>query len=103
MSKKKIFTNDFTESMAELSRLTLSPDEASYFPEQFNKTLNTIGKLDEVSVKGADEANNITGLINIYRKDEIDTSRILKQKEALSDAKRKYDGFFVVKGVLDEK
>ena len=99
----KTFTEEFTSKIAELSRLKIDKKETEYFTGQFNSTLKTISNLQELKTKGVKEAYNITGLVNIFRNDELDKGRLLSQEEALSNGKRTYKGFFVVKGIFDEK
>lgn len=99
----KTFTKEFTSKIAGLSNLDLDENEISYFTSQFNKTLDTINNLSKVDTKNVKEAYNISGLKNIFREDVIDKKRMLSQEEALSGTKRKHNGFFVVKGILNEK
>lgn len=103
MKNKKTFTEDFTAKIAKLSKLDLSEKEINFFTKQFNDTLSIIDNLKKVKTKGIKEAFNITGLKNVFREDKIDQKRILTQEEALSNAKRTHKGYFVVKGIFDDK
>jgi len=42
----------------------------------------------------------LLGLKNVTREDKIDETRMLSQKEALSQAKKTHKGFFVVPAVI---
>jgi aspartyl/glutamyl-tRNA(Asn/Gln) amidotransferase C subunit len=103
MASTKIFDKKFILKMADLAKLSVDEKEADYLSLQFNKTLATIDDLKKLNTSGIPEAYNITGLTNVFREDKIDKSRILTQKEALLNAKRTHNGYFVVKGILDEK
>lgn len=97
------FTLKTIQKMAELSKLTVEAKEKSYFLNQFNETIKAINKLQKLNTNGVKGTYHTTGLKNVFREDIIEKGRILKQKDALSNAKRVFKGFFVVKGVLDEK
>lgn len=103
MSKAKIFDKQFIKKIAALSKLDLNDHEVEYYASQFNKTLETISDLKKVDTEGIPEAYNVTGLKNIFREDEVDTSRILDKDEVFKNAKKTHNGYFVVKGILNEK
>lgn len=101
MNNKKTFTKEFTAKIANLSKLTLEKKELVYFTDQFNKTLETISNLNTLNTKNFPGVYNVTGLKNVFREDTVDSKRMFSQEEALSNAKRSYKGFFVVKGIFD--
>jgi aspartyl/glutamyl-tRNA(Asn/Gln) amidotransferase C subunit len=103
MSKNQLFDKNFIKKISELSKLQLSDEEDIYFSDQFNNTLKTIGDLNKIDTKNIPEAYNITGLKNVFREDNINTNRVLSQKDALSGSNNTYKGYFVVKGILNEK
>jgi aspartyl/glutamyl-tRNA(Asn/Gln) amidotransferase C subunit len=47
-------------------------------------------------------ASQVTGLENVFREDEVNEKDTLTQDQALSNAPRKYSGFFVVDQILEE-
>lgn len=103
MVRKKVFDKKFIYKIANLSKIELTDKEADYFSEQFNKTLSTIDDLKKLNTKNVPMAYNITRLKNVFREDKVDNRRVFSQEQALSNAKRTHNGYFVVKGVLDEK
>ena len=88
--------------IAKLSRLNLSEDELTLFSKQLSETLDYIGLLDKLEgkIKSLGVTYQVTDLSNVYREDKIDFSRILKQGEALSNAKETDNGYFVVPGIF---
>lgn len=84
--------------IAKLANLTLTDDEVIKFEKQLTETLQYIAQLQEVDTKNITATSQVTGLENIFRKDEVSPS--LSQENALRNAKNKIDGFFQVKGVL---
>lgn len=87
----------------QLSKLNLSESELTLFSKQLSETLNYIEVIDKLEgkIKSLDVTYQVTNLSNVYREDKIDFSRILKQGEALSNAKETYNGYFVVPGIFD--
>ena len=59
------------------------------------KVLNLVSKLKQVDTKNVVPTSQVTGLINVLREDVIDSTRTLTQEEALSNAKKQLNGFFV--------
>ncbi len=89
--------------MALLARLNIEKSEERYLTKQFNETLKIINLLNKLDTKKLPTTYHVTGLENIFREDKVEPKRVLSQKQALQNAKRVYKGYFVVKGILDEK
>jgi aspartyl-tRNA(Asn)/glutamyl-tRNA(Gln) amidotransferase subunit C len=94
--------------VAKLANLKLTEDEIIKFEKQLEETTEYVEELNEVNVDGIEPTSQVTGLENISREDEIKPS--LSQEEALSNAKptlptgrSTYNGFFKVKGILNNE
>ena len=107
MPKRKIkstaFTSDTTKKIAELAKLTIDKKEQAYLTKQFIETLKVVDQLNKLHTQKTIETSQVTGLINVFRKDFVDKDRILSQKQALYNAKRVHNGFFVVKAIFDNE
>ena len=103
MSKKKLITKETVELMVRLSNLKMEPKELDYFTGQFDQTLDTINELNRLDTKNVPGTSQVTGLTNIFREDIVEKERMFSQKEALSNAKKTYMGYFLVKAVFDEQ
>jgi len=57
--------------IAELSRLSLSPEEEVKFGAQLNSILDYIGQLNEVDTKKVESTAQVSGLVDVWRTDEI--------------------------------
>lgn len=76
--------------LARLSKISLSEDELKEFTGEINEIINYIDQLASVDVKGLTPTDQVTGLTNVTRNDEIidygiSTDQLLKnvpQKEA---------------------
>ena len=87
--------------VAKLANLPLTDEETAKFEKQLSAVLEYIKKLDEVDVSNIEPTSQVTGLENVSREDKSLPS--LTQEEALSNAKAKHNGLFVVKGIFDEE
>ena len=99
MARKQVTQAD-VEKIARLANLKVSEKEKKLFSEQFTHSLDVINQLQEVDTQGIHTTHQVTGLKNVTREDKIDETRMLSQKEALSQAKKTHKGFFVVPAVI---
>jgi aspartyl-tRNA(Asn)/glutamyl-tRNA(Gln) amidotransferase subunit C len=86
--------------VAKLANLELSEKEVEKFSRQLSSVVSFIDTLKKVDVKGVVPTSQTTGLKNVMRKDELDSKTGLTQKEALSDADKTYNGYFVTKRLV---
>lgn len=84
-----------SSKIAKLANIPLKNDEEELFSQQLTSILDLVSKLQKIETKNVIPTSQVTGLINIFREDEIDESRILTQEQALSNAKKTYNGYFV--------
>jgi len=87
------------KKVAKLANLPLTNAEIQTFEKQLSAVLDHIKKLEEVDTKHVEETSNVTGFENITKEDIAQPSFL--QKDALSNAKKQYNGFFEVKAILD--
>ena len=87
--------------IASLSALTLTAAEERLFARQFSQTLETVAVINELDTAHVDPLLQITGAKNITRPDRIDTARILTVDQALSQASRVHQTYFVVPRLID--
>lgn len=64
-------TRDDVLKLARLARISLSDEEADEFTGEFDEILQYVEQLQSVDVEGLDPTNQVTGLTNVMRKDEI--------------------------------
>lgn len=99
MSKTK--TVDIAK-LAKLSNLKVSKKEEKYFEDQFEETLKIIEKFEKLDTSKVEETYIVTGTKNVVREDKINPLNILTQQQALSNAKKTHNGYFVVGSVLNK-
>lgn len=88
--------------LAKLTNLPITDEEVAKFSSQFEATLDTIEKLEELDTSKIEATPQVTDLQNIYREDEVDESRMFTQSQALANAKHVHNGYFVVEAVINE-
>lgn len=93
-------TTDQVKKVAKLANLPLTPEEEEKYSEQLSAILEYVDQLNQVDTLGVEPTFNVTGLNNVMSEDETVIS--LSQEEALSNASKKENGFFVTKGVFEE-
>lgn len=88
--------------LAKLTNVPLTPKEVTILDDQFNSTLDTISTLNELDTQNIEATPQVTDLNNVYREDVIDSTRTFTQKQALSNATKTHNGYFVVEAVINE-
>jgi len=96
----KVVTGDLVKKIAGLSNIPIDKKEESELTERFNSVLKVVDKLFKVDVKNVQPVHQVTGLENVFREDVVDEEKMLSQEDGLKNAKRKYNGYFVVDQVL---
>lgn len=100
--KASPFTAATVQKIATLAHIPITDEEAGELAHGFTTTMDVVDKLGKVDVKGVTPTSQVTGFENVFREDEIDSSRMFTQEQALANGKRTHNGFFVVDQILDE-
>lgn len=87
------------EHISELARLNLSAEEKSRFGEQFKSILDYIGQLQEVDTSRTDITAQVSGLLDVWRSDEVRSWNKEEVEAALAQGERQ-DAYIKVKKVL---
>lgn len=64
-------TREDVLKLAQLARLDLTDDEVEEFSSELSAILQYVEKLESVDTKGLEPTNQVTGLTNVTRADEI--------------------------------
>ena len=95
---EKQITKKEVKHVAKLAHIGIHNKNLEKFQRQLSSILEYVDQLSELDTTGVDPTFQVTGLINIWREDEISPS--LTQEEALQNAPMKHEGYFKVKRVL---
>ena len=84
-----------TQHIAKLANLPLTADEAQKLRKELEETIEFVNHLSEVNTKGVQPTSQVTGKTNEFREDTITPG--LSQEEALKNAPKTHNGYFVSK------
>lgn len=87
--------------IAKLANLTITDSEEKVLETQLEATVEHVQSLTEIDTSTITGTNEVTNLSNVTREDVVELS--LSQEQALQNAKRVYNGFFIVPAVLAEE
>lgn len=95
-----MLSRDDVKHIARLAKLSLKPQEREKFKSQLERVLGYFKKIQEMKIERAKASYQLTEVINRFREDKVETSRMLSQREALSQAKKSRRGYFVIERIL---
>ena|SRR3989338_8092491 len=93
---------DSVRHLAKLANLKLSDMQLKKIVPDVSVFLDYVSKIKSLDTKNVEETSQVTGQENVFREDVVDDKRMLTQEEALSNAKKKYQGYFLVDAIFDE-
>lgn len=96
-------TTDTVSHIAKLASIPITKDEEEKLANGFTTTMKVVDELFAVSVDGVEPTHQVTGLENVMRDDVVDSTRTFTQEQALLNASRTHNGFFVVDQVIDQE
>lgn len=91
------------EHVAKLANLPLTPEERESFSASLSSILDLVSRLQGAATENVPPTSQVTGLVNVWRQDKIDPSRLLTVEQALGNAKRKHKGYFIVPAVFADQ
>ncbi|KKQ97792.1 MAG: Glutamyl-tRNA(Gln) amidotransferase subunit A [Candidatus Woesebacteria bacterium GW2011_GWB1_39_12] len=99
--KKDILSKDQIKHIAKLANLSLDDKELQIYTRQLASVLNYMEILQEVDTKHVPPTYQVLDrTTNIYREDVV--GECFSQKEAISQGKKIYEGFFTTRNVFEE-
>ena len=101
--KSATVTPQDVDHIAHLANIPVSEEEKKELAKGFTKVLHVLEQLKKIDVTGVEPTHQVTGLESVFREDEVDVTRMFTQKQALANAKRTHNGFFVADQVLDQE
>ena len=89
------------EHIARLARLELSDEEFLKYGSQLSAVLDFIDQLKEVDIEGVEPTAQVTGLVNVWRKDAVVDCAETEREAALAEAPEIEERQVKVKRVLE--
>ena len=93
-------SSDDVRKVAKLARLDLPDNEIDLYAKQLEKILGYIEQLEQVNTNNTPPTTRAVEVVNVLRKDVIDSSDI--RKELLNLAPSREGDFFKVPKILSE-
>ena len=87
------------EKIGKLAKITLSKEEVKKMSKDLTAVLDYVEKLDEVNTDKVEPTNQVTGLLNIRRKDKVDYD--FEQSDMLESAPEVEGDLIKVKKIFD--
>ncbi len=91
------------ENIADLARLSLTPEETQMYAEQLSVILEYIDMLNEVDTEGVEETCQVTGLEDVVREDVVNPCDEDTRKKLLAAFPDRVGNLLKVKGVFSDK
>ena len=95
-----IITDDVIVKVAKLARITIPIEKVSQFAAQLEPILEHFESLSKVNTDGVVPTYQTTGLYTVLREDVVDTTRMFTQQQALSNAPKSNNGYFVTSATI---
>lgn len=96
------FTPADVAKVAKLANIPVDEKQAAALATGFTKTMTVVEQLNAIDTTGIEPTHHTTGLENVTREDVVDESRMFTQEQALQNAPRTYNGYFVVDQVIEQ-
>lgn len=93
---------DQVDHIAHLATIPTSAEERERLAHEFSDTLTVVAQLKSVDVSDVEPTHQVTGLENILRDDKVRQELSFSQAEALANARRTHQGYFVVERILED-
>jgi aspartyl-tRNA(Asn)/glutamyl-tRNA(Gln) amidotransferase subunit C len=87
--------------LAALARIELSDEEVTKLAVELGQIVDLVTRLQGVDVSKIDPTNQVTGLSDVWREDEVVPSRV-STDELLKNAPMQQDGYIKVRRVLKQ-
>lgn len=101
MKPQKTVTEELVRHLAKLANLNLTQNQLLKLLPQFSSIIDLVSKVQSLKTDNIPETSQVTGLENVFREDIVDTSRMLSQKDVLSNVKKTHKGFIEVTAIFE--
>ena len=95
-----VITSDVVTKVAKLARIEIPSEKINLFATQLEPILKHFESLSKVNTDNVNPTYQTTGLNTVLREDEVDSERTFTQKQALSNAPKSSNGYFVTAATI---
>ena len=93
-----MLTKEEVVKISNLCRIDLTEAEVEKFQRELSQIIEYASELSQVDTEGVEEISQVTGLENVFRRDEAKQSELRDQIVALFPESR--DGYLKIKSIL---
>lgn len=97
------FSTDLVEKIAGLANIPITAEEETKLATAFVETIDVIANLQELDTTAVEPTGHTTGSENVLRDDVVQEETMFSQEQALQNATRTHDGFFVVPRIINNE
>jgi len=97
------FDREFVYQIADLAKIPVDEAQAESLSGEFEESMAVVDGLTHIDTAGVAPTYQVNNLVNAWRDDVVDEKRMLSQQEALANAPRTHEGYFVVERVIDHE
>ncbi len=83
-----------------LAMLPMSEIRIAKLHLQLSSVLHYMSKIKKLNTDNIHKTSQVTKLENVFREDEVNEARMFTQLQALANAKRVHEGYFVVNAII---
>ena len=95
-----VITVDEVKRVAKLARIDIPSEKIDQFASQLEPILENFASLSKVNTGAVIPTYQTTGLNTVLRDDVVDTERTFTQKQALSNAPKSSNAYFVTAATI---
>ncbi|MBQ6449952.1 Asp-tRNA(Asn)/Glu-tRNA(Gln) amidotransferase subunit GatC [bacterium] len=97
------FDRQFVYQIANLAKIPVGDDQADTLAGEFEESMKVVDQLTKIKTDGIKPTFQVNNLVNVWREDVVETDQMLTQAQALQNAPRTHQGYFVVERVIDHE
>ena|SRR3989344_3783621 len=98
-----MISKEEVKNIAQLARIEIAEDQLEKYQKELSAILDFVGQLSKIDTTGVEPIRQITGLENIFRKDEPRGLLTVAGPELIAAAPQEQDGFVAVPEVFKNK
>ena len=97
------FDRQFVYHIAGLAKIPIDDNQADILAGEFEESMKVVDQLTRIKTNGVEPTFQVNNLVNAWREDIVNEDHMLTQAQALQNAPRTYQGYFVVERVIDHE
>jgi aspartyl/glutamyl-tRNA(Asn/Gln) amidotransferase C subunit len=97
------FTSDFLDQIAAMAKLPITKQQSIQLAREFQESMAVVKTITAIDTNRITPTYQVNHLNNVLRKDEAKPHTCFTQAQALANAPKTYNGYFLVERVIDHE